>query len=113
VKVRQKLAEDHPDRLASQHVLAGAYLANGQISEAVATIGHVAKMRQKLAEDHPDRLSSQHELARAYQADGQITKAVKMLNLVVTVKRRKFRNGHPSRTVSEDLLAYMTMRSKQ
>ncbi|KAG9228202.1 hypothetical protein BJ875DRAFT_335612, partial [Amylocarpus encephaloides] len=31
VKIRgTMLAADHPDRLASQHVLAGAYQANGQ-----------------------------------------------------------------------------------
>jgi thioredoxin-like negative regulator of GroEL len=58
VKVREKLAEDYPDRLASQHELAGAYLANGQISEAVETLEQVVKVKEKLAEDHPERLTS-------------------------------------------------------
>ena len=34
----QTLAEDHPDRLASQHALAGAYRANGQVKEAVSLL---------------------------------------------------------------------------
>jgi len=50
------MAEDHPDRLASQHALASAYEANGQVDEAVALLEHVVKVREKLAEDHPSRL---------------------------------------------------------
>ncbi|KAF7505310.1 hypothetical protein GJ744_001013 [Endocarpon pusillum] len=38
----QTLAEDHPDRLASQHELARAYKANGQIKEAVSLLEHRA-----------------------------------------------------------------------
>src|SRR5436305_2041661 len=53
----QSLAEDHPDRLASQHALAGAYLANGQVKQAVGLLERVVRIReQSLAEDHPDRL---------------------------------------------------------
>lgn len=33
-KVQEKQVEDHPSRLASQHALAGAYEANGQVDEA-------------------------------------------------------------------------------
>jgi hypothetical protein len=62
------LAEDHPNRLASQHELAGAYLANNQIKEAVQQLEHVVKIEEiSLAEDHPDRLASQHGLAYAYK----------------------------------------------
>lgn len=61
---------DHPSRLASQHELALAYQANGQVKEAVTLLQHVAKVqRGVLAEDHPDRLASQHNLARAYDAN--------------------------------------------
>jgi tetratricopeptide (TPR) repeat protein len=104
VKVREKLAEDHPDRLASQHELAGAYLANGQISEAVESLEHVVKVQEKLAEDHPDRLASQHELARAYRANGQISKAVETLEHVVKVKE-KLAEDHPDRLASQHGLA--------
>jgi Tetratricopeptide repeat len=56
VKIKEKsLAEDHPSRLASQHELAGAYRANGQVGEAVKLLEYVVKIREKgLAEDHPD-----------------------------------------------------------
>ena len=45
MKIReQTLAEDHPDRLASQHELAGVYQANGQVKEAVALLKEVVKI---------------------------------------------------------------------
>lgn len=54
------LAEDHPDRLTSQCVLAMAYQADGQVKKAAELLEHVMKVREKtLAEDHPDRLASQ------------------------------------------------------
>jgi tetratricopeptide (TPR) repeat protein len=60
----QTLAEDHPNRLASQHELAGAYQANGEVKEAVSLLEQVVQIQeQTLTEDHPDRLTSQHELA--------------------------------------------------
>jgi hypothetical protein len=49
-----------------------------------------------LAEEHPDRLASQYELALAYRADGQLRKAVELLEHVVAVKKRVFREDHPS-----------------
>jgi tetratricopeptide (TPR) repeat protein len=53
------LAEDHPDRLASQHELGIAYQANRQIREAVALLEQVVKIEKTiLAEDHPDQLAS-------------------------------------------------------
>ena len=46
------LAEDHPSRLASQHALAGAYKANGQIKEAIA-LEHVVEIQETTpARDH-------------------------------------------------------------
>lgn len=44
----RNLAEDHPSRLVSQHALAGAYQANGQVKEAVKLLEHVHKIRQKV-----------------------------------------------------------------
>ena len=58
---------DHPSRLASQHVLAGAYQANGQVKEAVELLKQVVAIKKEvLTKDHPSRLASQHELAGVY-----------------------------------------------
>jgi hypothetical protein len=68
---KKTLAEDHPDRLASQYALACAYQANGQVKQAIDLLKHVVDIEKKtLAEDHPDRLASQYALACAYQANG-------------------------------------------
>ncbi|KAL4965263.1 purine and uridine phosphorylase [Aspergillus stella-maris] len=68
--------KEHPDRLASQHELARAYQANGQIKQAVELLEHVIKQavellehvvtveERTLAKEHPDRLASQHALAQ-------------------------------------------------
>ena len=73
VAVRERtLAEDHLDRLASQHVLAMVYRSDGQIQRAVTLLEQVVAVQERtLAKDHPLRLASQHELAIAYQADGK------------------------------------------
>ncbi|KAH7471767.1 hypothetical protein FOMA001_g13759 [Fusarium oxysporum f. sp. matthiolae] len=107
VTVRETtLAENHPDRLASQHELAGAYQANGQIAEAVRLLEHVVAVRETtLAENHPDRLASQHALARAYQANGQIAEAVRLLEHVVAVWETTLAENHPDRLASQHALA--------
>ncbi|EXA29858.1 hypothetical protein FOVG_18692 [Fusarium oxysporum f. sp. pisi HDV247] len=100
------LAENHPDRLASQHVLSMAYQANGQIKEAVKLIEHVVAVRNTtLAENHPDRLTSQHVLAIAYEANGQIEEAVKLIEHVVAVRYTTLAESHPSRLASQHALA--------
>ncbi|KAF2008358.1 hypothetical protein BU24DRAFT_137851 [Aaosphaeria arxii CBS 175.79] len=60
VKVQETtLAETHPDRLASQHELAGAYRANGQTTEAVTLLEHIVTVKHVvLDKDHPSRLVS-------------------------------------------------------
>ena len=101
---KEKLAEDHPDLLDSQHALAIAYQANGQIGKAIELLEHVVKVKEKLAADHPSRLASQHVLAMAYQANGQIGKAIELLEHVVKVKE-KLAADHPSRLASQHVLA--------
>jgi tetratricopeptide (TPR) repeat protein len=101
-KHRAKLDEGDSDRLSSQHALAGAYRADGQVKKAVELLERVVVVQEKVqAEDHPDRLASQHALAIAYQADGQVKKAMELLQHVVEVKKRIFQANHPSRLVSE------------
>jgi tetratricopeptide (TPR) repeat protein len=104
--LEDSLTEDHPDRLASQHELAMAYQANGQVKRAVALLEHVVKAREgSLTEDHPDRLASQHALAIAYQADGQVKRAVALLEHVVKVKEGSLTEDHPSLLASQHVLA--------
>ncbi|TVY51960.1 hypothetical protein LSUE1_G010381, partial [Lachnellula suecica] len=58
------LAETHPHRLASQHNLASAYQANGQVTQAIELLEQVVEIQATtLAETHPARLASQHALA--------------------------------------------------
>jgi tetratricopeptide (TPR) repeat protein len=99
----EHLAEEHPSRLASQHELARAYQANGQIKEAVELVVSVESRIN--AEEHPDRLPSQHELASAYQANGQIKEAVELMEHVVSVRSRILAEEHPSRLASQHELA--------
>ena len=64
---KEVLAEDHPSRLASQHALAGAYEANGQVSKAVELLEHVVAIQEQvLAGDHPDRLTTRRALSMLY-----------------------------------------------
>ena len=103
---KDNLAEEDPNRLASQHELATAYQADGQIKKAVELLEHVVSVRTRiLSEQHHDRLSSQHELAYAYQADGQIKKAVKLLEHVVIVRTRIHAEEDPNRLASQHELA--------
>ncbi|VTO85640.1 unnamed protein product [Fusarium graminearum] len=107
VSVRETtLAENHPDRLASQHALAGAYQANGQVAEAVKLLEHVVAIEETtLAENHPSRLALQHALAGAYQANGQVAEAVKLLEHVVAIRETILAENHPSRLASQHVLA--------
>jgi len=71
------MAEDHPLRLALQHELGKALLANRQVKEALRVLERVVITRKKvLAQDHPPRLMLLQLLASAYQKSGQIKEAV-------------------------------------
>jgi hypothetical protein len=61
VKVQQTtLAENHPSRLASQHALARAYKANGQVKEAVKLLKHAVSMKSHIvALSHPTKQASE------------------------------------------------------
>jgi tetratricopeptide (TPR) repeat protein len=103
---REGLSEDDSDLLLSQHELAGAYHADGQIQKAVELLERVVMIQERvLAEEHPSRLASQHELARAYEADGQVQKAVELLERVVMIRERVLAEEHPDRLASQHELA--------
>ena len=106
-------AEDHPDRLASQHELASIYLADGQVAKAIELLEHVVAIEEKvLAEDHLDRLASQHGLASAYLANGQVAKAMELLEHIVAIQEKVLTEDHPDRLASQHELAsaYLTDR---
>jgi hypothetical protein len=65
-------------RLTSQHALALAYRANGQVVEAVEMLEHVVEVKKVQPENHPSRLASQHALAGAYLANGQGKEAMRL-----------------------------------
>ncbi|TVY32007.1 Protein SERAC1 [Lachnellula subtilissima] len=102
VKIQMTLAEDYP------HALGLAYMKNGQVEEAIALLEHVVKTKMTLAEDHPSRLASQHVLGRAYKENGQVEEARELLEDVVEIERTKYPEGHPTRAVSERLLASLS-----
>jgi tetratricopeptide (TPR) repeat protein len=103
---REGLDERDSDRLASEHELARAYEADGQVKKAVALLEHVMAVQEQVLEvEHPDRLVSQHELARAYEADGQVKKAVALLEHVVAVREQVLEEEHPDRLESQHELA--------
>ena len=108
VKIReQTLAEDHPDRLASQHELAGAYEANGQVKEAVSLLEQVVKIEeQTLAEDHPSRLASQNVLATIFWDLGRRNASLQIMKHVVEIQRQVLDKHHPGRKNSEAWLEY-------
>jgi tetratricopeptide (TPR) repeat protein len=104
--LRAHLPEDDENRLSTQHALATAYEANGQVKDAIQLLEHVVAIEGRvLAEDHPDRLASQHELARAYSSNGQVKDAVQLLEHVVAIQRRVLAEDHPERLASQHELA--------
>ena len=107
VKIRQIiLAADHLSRLDSQHELAVAYEANGQVKEAVVLLEQVVKIKQTiLSVDDPSQLASQHALAGAYQANGQVKEAVALLEQVVKIRQTILATDHPNQLASQHALA--------
>jgi hypothetical protein len=58
--------------VASQHALARAYLADGQINKAVARLEEVVAVESgTLPEDHPDRLASVLAPENDWEVTGQ------------------------------------------
>jgi tetratricopeptide (TPR) repeat protein len=104
--LRADLLDDDADKLSTQHELAIAYQANGQVKDAVRLLEHIVAISEReLVEDHPDRLASQHELARAYQANGQVKDAVRLLEHVVAIQERVLAEDYPDRLASQHELA--------
>ncbi|PSN58936.1 hypothetical protein BS50DRAFT_641372 [Corynespora cassiicola Philippines] len=102
---RNVLAKDDSERLLSEHVLAIAYQADGQVKKAVDLLEKIVETQEVLAKEHPSRLASQHALAMAYRIDGQVKKAVDLLEKIVGIREEVLVKEHPSRLASQHALA--------
>jgi hypothetical protein len=68
-RLREELGEDNSERLLSQHMLASAYEADGQVQRAVQLLEHVVAVEARsLRDDHPSRLVSLEALT-AFRAE--------------------------------------------
>ncbi|MDI1493452.1 MAG: hypothetical protein OHK93_005242 [Ramalina farinacea] len=103
----QRLPAYDNDLLTSQHELARAYQANGQILEAIILLEGAVKIKEQILDnDHPDLLSSQHELASAYQNNGRVQEAMPLLESVVKIRDETLPENHPDLLTSQHELAY-------
>ncbi|CAF3455143.1 unnamed protein product [Fusarium graminearum] len=97
--------KDH-SRLASEHMLASAYLNTRQIKDAIKIFEHVVEVqRETLDEKNHSRLTSEHGLASAYLADRRIEDAIEILKHVVEVRKETLDKEDHSRLISEHSLA--------
>lgn len=105
-KIRETtLAQEHPDRLASQGLLATAYQANGQIKKAVMLHEGIVKIQKEtLAQDHLQRLISQHDLAAAYVLHGQVAEAITLLEDIIKIGKTSLTPNDPLLLVSQHQL---------
>ncbi|KAL5362310.1 kinesin light chain [Aspergillus floccosus] len=114
LKIGKNLAQNNADRLASQHELAIAYEANGQVKGALQLLEHIVAIKSELlTEKHPNRLASEHELAIAYQANGQVKEAVKLLEHIVAIESEVLTDNHSDRLASQRELAIAYQANKQ
>ncbi|KFY74489.1 hypothetical protein V499_05485 [Pseudogymnoascus sp. VKM F-103] len=100
----ERLPHSHYKRLISQHNVANAYHASGEVEKAIEIFEQVVEAQEDLHITNGRRLMSQHELARAYVANGQVDKAIELLEQVVEIKGT-MPIAHPERLMSQHVLA--------
>ncbi|MFK0183103.1 tetratricopeptide repeat protein [Streptomyces rubiginosohelvolus] len=100
------LGEDHPDRLAVTHNLAGAYVSAGHVGRAVEMYEYVRERQaQLLGPDHPDTIVTAGNLAHAYQSLGDISRALDVYQYVLETQLRVLGEAHPQLFVTRQNLA--------
>ncbi|ETS80274.1 hypothetical protein PFICI_07803 [Pestalotiopsis fici W106-1] len=109
---KQHLREDDSVRLNTQHTLASACLADGQIKKAIRLLKNVVRIESILAEDDSNRLGSQHALASAYLKNGQIKDAIGLLEHVVRIQST-LAEDHPNRLSTQHQLASAYLDNRQ
>jgi tetratricopeptide (TPR) repeat protein len=101
-----KLPPGHPDALLVAAELAGAYLAAGYGSEAVAWYRRVLTERSaELAPGHPAVIAARVSLADAMIAAGEPAEAVNVLHRAVAESEQFLGSGHPDTLAVRDELA--------
>jgi tetratricopeptide (TPR) repeat protein len=101
-----KLAPGHPDALVVASQLAGAYLAAGYGTEAVAWYQRVlAERSRELAPGHPAVIAARVSLAGALIAAGEPREAVTVLTRAVTESEQFRGPGHLDTLAVRDELA--------
>jgi serine/threonine protein kinase/tetratricopeptide (TPR) repeat protein len=103
----QHRGPDHPDTLASMHMLAISYDAAGRIQEALKVSEDTLQLRKaKLGPDHPDTLASMGMLAISYWHAGRTEEALKLNEETLQLQKAKLGPDHPSTLGSMGSLAY-------
>jgi tetratricopeptide (TPR) repeat protein len=106
VQCDNKLPPGHPDALVVAAELAGAYLAAGYGSEAVAWYQRVlAERSTELAPGHPAIIAARVSLAGALAAAGEPAEAVSVLHRAVAESEQFLGPGHPDTLAVRDELA--------
>jgi len=106
VQCDNKLPPGHPDALVVAAELAGAYLAAGYGSEAVAWYQRVLNERSaELAPGHPAVIAARVNLADALAAAGEPAEAVSVLHRAVAESEQFLGPGHPDTLAVRDELA--------
>jgi tetratricopeptide (TPR) repeat protein len=87
---------EHNATLHAKDGLAGTYLAQGKITEAVKLREEVLeKMRKIFGEEHPDTSTIMHNLASTYAAQGKMTEAARLQEEVLEKRRKILGEEHP------------------
>ncbi|KAI1345679.1 hypothetical protein F5Y01DRAFT_47282 [Xylaria sp. FL0043] len=81
--MRHHLAEYDPKLRESQHMLAIAYMKNGNFPKAIELLEHVVEIEKRLDMADLKRVESQHELAAAYLMNKQTEVAIQLLKHIV------------------------------
>ena len=100
------LGRGHPDTLAADEQLAGAYLAAGRAAQAVSWFRWVLAERVRvLGPDHPSAIAARRDLGHALVAANQAAGAVTVLDRVVGDYERVRGHDQPDTLGARDELA--------
>ncbi|MEV0191869.1 FxSxx-COOH system tetratricopeptide repeat protein [Kitasatospora purpeofusca] len=98
--------ENHLEVLKSRHNLGGAYLAAGNLDQAIATLKtSLAKHEQILGDTHPNTLFSRNSLAGAHFRAGDLNRAIPLYETTLAQREKHLGDTHPQTLTSRNNLA--------